>query len=112
MGEPNVINVANDFSMYPGGRYLTDGDGNGTDFRERFLRPALATGKPVTVVLDGAYGYPSSFLEEAFGGLVRQGVPPNQILSTFQFVAKTPGFQRYIAQIERHVKAARPSPVH
>lgn len=67
-----VINVGKDFSKYPVGRYLTDGDANGEKFRESFLKDALRRGA-VKVVLDDAFGYGSSFLEEAFGGLIRIG---------------------------------------
>jgi len=67
-----TIRVADEFSATPGGRYLTDGPFSGEDFRERLLIPALKEGAPVTVVLDGTRGYPSSFLDEAFAGLARK----------------------------------------
>ena len=67
-----VIEVAKDFSKFPGGRYLTDGPHSGQRFREDFLVPALNTTESVTIELDGTLGYGSSFLEEAFGGLVRE----------------------------------------
>jgi hypothetical protein len=66
-----TINVGRDFSRYPAGRFEKDGPHSGEAFRERFLRPALAQGQDVEVELDDALGYGSSFLEEAFGGLVR-----------------------------------------
>lgn len=65
------ITIATDYSSEPFGRYPSDGDANGTRFREEWLKPALTDSETVTVVLDGAEGYGSSFLEEAFGGLVR-----------------------------------------
>ncbi|MFY1894728.1 STAS-like domain-containing protein [Achromobacter xylosoxidans] len=69
-----TIEVAQQFSRYPGGRFFEDGPYSGQAFRERFLLPPLARGEEVKVVLDGARGYGSSFLEEAFGGLVRAGL--------------------------------------
>lgn len=66
-----VITIATDYSAEPFGRYLTDGDSNGTTFREDWLKPALTENDSVVIVLDGAEGYGSSFLEESFGGLVR-----------------------------------------
>lgn len=66
-----VINVANDFSAFPGGRYRTDGFYSGESFREDLLVPALKKG-PVVVSLDGTMGFGSSFLEEAFGGLIKR----------------------------------------
>jgi hypothetical protein len=66
-----TINVGRDFSRYPAGRYEKDGPHSGQAFREQLLVPALMSGGEVRVELDDALGYGSSFLEEAFGGLVR-----------------------------------------
>ena len=68
------IAVAKDFNKFPGGRYPKDGTGNGQDFRKKFLLPHLLKGKKVEVVLDVAAGFSASFLEEAFGGLIREGL--------------------------------------
>jgi hypothetical protein len=65
------ISVAKDFSPTPAGRYRTDGPYSGEIFRDEFLYPALTQNEQVEVDLDDALGYGSSFLEEAFGGLVR-----------------------------------------
>ena len=66
------IRVAEDFSRTPAGRYRADGPWNGEAFREDHLQPALRGGNQAVVVyLDDVEGYGSSFLEEAFGGLVR-----------------------------------------
>ena len=65
------LSVAKDFSDVPGGRFLTDGPFSGEAFRERLLRPALNAPGDVTIDLRGTEGFGSSFLEEAFGGLVR-----------------------------------------
>lgn len=77
-----VINIERDFSRYPAGRYESDGPYNGETFRKQFLVPALSegTGK-VVIELDGARGYGSSFLEEAFGGLVRDGFSADDLLN-------------------------------
>lgn len=66
-----VISIANEFSPYPVGRYVTDGPNSGERFREEFLAPALKAGQSLVIDMDGVLGYGSSFLEEAFGGLVR-----------------------------------------
>lgn len=68
------IAVAKDFNKFPGGRYPRHGEGNGQDFREKFLLPHLNEGEKIVVVFDDAAGFPASFLEEAFGGLIRAGV--------------------------------------
>lgn len=66
-----TISIADDFSSAPAGRFPDDGPYNGTRFRDEFLLPALRSGEDVVVSLDGVSGFGSSFLEEAFGGLVR-----------------------------------------
>ncbi|MDO9607445.1 MAG: STAS-like domain-containing protein [Brevundimonas sp.] len=68
------VDVARDFSEFPFGRYPEHGPFNGTRFREEKLIPPLTRGVRVVVDLSGARGLAASFLEEAFGGLVRQGL--------------------------------------
>ena len=69
------IKVVEIFSEIPGARFKTDGPHSGELFRERHLRPAfekLKESEKLLIDFDGAYGFPTSFLEEAFGGLARQ----------------------------------------
>jgi len=82
MEQKTVINIARDFGRYPAGRFLSDGPYSGQAFREKLLVPALRSGNEVVYVeLDGARGLASSFLEEAFGGLVRkEGFDPSILL--------------------------------
>lgn len=68
-----VIKMCRDFSATPGGRSRHDGPRCAEAFREDVLGPALASGEEVELHLDGTGGYGSSFLDEAFGGLVRSG---------------------------------------
>jgi hypothetical protein len=75
-----VLNVAADFTRFPAGRYRSDGPYSGERFREDFLIPALLSNAAVRVVLDGTMGFGSSFLEEAFGGLARDGRFPREAL--------------------------------
>lgn len=67
------IDVGKMFSIYPAGRYETDGPFSGERFRKELLVPALRTKERVRILLDGTRGYGSSFLEEVFGGAVRAG---------------------------------------
>ena len=67
------IKVSNDFSHTPAGRYRDDGPYSGEAFREDILVPALKNYDQVVVDLDDVEGFGSSFLEEAFGGLIRHG---------------------------------------
>ena len=70
------INICKDFSDKPGGRYIREGKYSGEAFRKDVLLPkyleAKEKGLRLIVNLDGGYGYATSFLEEAFGGLVRE----------------------------------------
>jgi hypothetical protein len=67
-----TINVSEDFSKYPAGRLREDGDFSAQRFREEFLEPSMkdTSFDKLIIQLDGGAGYSSSFLEEAFGGLV------------------------------------------
>lgn len=67
-----LISVAKQFSETPSGRYLTDGPFSGERFRDELLYPNLMKFDSVEIDLDGTLGYGSSFLEEAFGGLIRE----------------------------------------
>lgn len=66
-----MVSVAKDFTRFPAGRYKRNGATSGEAFRERFLEEPLRRGEDITVDLDGTVGYGSSFLDEAFGGVVR-----------------------------------------
>jgi len=79
-----LVNVAKDFSRYPAGRFLSDGEFSGEKFRHDFLEPAMRNNNHLHICLDGARGYGSSFLEEAFGGLVRLGYEPNDVLASIE----------------------------
>lgn len=71
-----MINVAKEFTETPGARYKTQGAFSGEEFRDDILYPkfieSISNNEKLVVNLDGGYGYGSSFLEEAFGGLVRK----------------------------------------
>ncbi len=71
-----VINLALDFSKTPGARYPEEGEYSGQEFRKKFLFPkmteALNSKQSLTVILDGTFGLGTSFLEESFGGLIRE----------------------------------------
>lgn len=79
------IDIARDFTRFPAGRYEDDGEYSGEAFRKRFLEPVLKAKGHAVIKLDGAMGYGSSFLEEAFGGLIRAGYKKEDILKAFEF---------------------------
>src|SRR5690242_3167734 len=84
------LSVARDFSRTPGSRYDSEGDFSGETFRRAILLPrveqALHERKQLLIDLDGTAGYGTSFLEEAFGGLVRENkIPPQALRSVLRF---------------------------
>lgn len=105
------IKVSVDFSKSPGPRYRYRSEGqsacgqgrgkaiqpapdlhSGEQFRTELLLPriedAIRTGQPLTVDLDGTFGFGTSFLEEAFGGLIREnGIPVGDVRSVLTVVS-------------------------
>jgi len=86
-----IIRIATDFTETPGARYRNEGDFSGEEFRESILEPkfleAKNKGEQLTIDLDGGYGYPTSFLEEAFGGLARKH-GADSVSATLVFVSR------------------------
>ena len=73
MNDAYVLDVADQFSKRPFGRYRADGEERSAEaFRDTLLIPAILRHEHVTVDLSGTNYYGSSFLEETFGGLVRK----------------------------------------
>ena len=70
------LSVAEEFSRAPGPRFRSEGPDSAQEFFEKLLKPrfdsAVDAKKVLCVDLDGGYGYATSFLEEAFGGLARE----------------------------------------
>lgn len=101
-----TIKVANEFSRYPAGRFVKDGPYSGELFRNKFLVPAFEREDKVIVELDGARGYGSSFLEEAFGGLVRLGVLKEVIKRKLEIRATNASLKQ---EIEEYISNAQPA---
>ena len=97
------------FTKLPGPRYTTQGPHSGQEFREKHLkrkfRQAVQEKEKLLVLLDGVrFGYPTSFLEEAFGGLAREfGV--DTVLSTLEF--KSAAEPMLIREIQRYIRRAK-----
>jgi hypothetical protein len=70
------IKIATDFTTAPGPRYIDEGKFSGELFRKEILFPKLKEALKhrccLEVDLDGTAGYGTSFLEESFGGLIRE----------------------------------------
>lgn len=87
------IKISRDFSISPGPRYIKEGKFSGEDFRKSTLSPkfseAIRLGKKLIIDLDGTAGYGTSFLEEAFGGLIREEhFAMNQINSVIELISE------------------------
>jgi len=97
------------FSKTPVGRYRTDGPSSGQRFREEVLLPAINAGQKVEIVLDGVAGLPPSFLDEAFGGLVRKGHIARESLKGQLLIRySNPEFARYERAIWAYIDRAKP----
>ena len=103
--EGKMINIGADFTRYPAGRFRTDGIYSGERFRQDYLVPALRNHARVTLLLDGPIGYGSSFLEEAFGGLIRnEGFSIDHVLNAFELVSRD---QSLVDEIREYISATR-----
>ena len=84
------ICISKDYSETLGARYISEGEYSGEDFRENFLIPrfeeALRSNDTIQIDLDGGYGNPVSFVEEAFGGLARK-YGTEKVLAVLSFVS-------------------------
>lgn len=103
-----MIRVANEFSETPGPRSQDEGDDSGQEFLEKLLRPkyeeARKYGVPLLIDLDGTYGYATSFLESAFGGLARM-YSPDEILKILEFKSIEEPY--LVGEIQHYISEAR-----
>lgn len=89
-----VIVIAKDFSSTPGARYIKESKFSGEQFRQEHLLPLFESqdnSEKVLIDFDGADGYATSFLEEAFGGLARI-VGKEKVLKKFEFKSEEDPF--------------------
>ncbi len=96
MSKTATISIAEDFSPSPAGRFRSDGPFPGEAFRDDFLLPKLKDSDQILILLDGTSGYGSSFLEEAFGGLVRKGFKESELRRKLRFESSRPSYETRI----------------
>ncbi len=100
-----IITISKDFSATPGARYKIEGKYSGEQFRDEMLEPkylqAKQSGEKLQINLDGGYGYPTSFLEEAFGGLARK-YDAKSVLNILEF--KSEDEPALVNEIESYIK--------
>lgn len=105
--------IASQFSKTPGGRFRKNGPYSGEEFRDDVLRDLLGTairnGEQLTIVLDGTAGYPSSFLEEAFGGLIRLRLfSSDEVRQHLRLRADDPTYKSYLIDAKKYMEQAQP----
>jgi len=106
------LNIGQDFSPDPAGRYRTDGDGSGEAFREDCLRgriESLGAGEKLQITIDdGVEGYGSSFLVEGFAGMVKHGyISSEDLLSKIEIIYQDEDFEFYKNKILEYIKQAK-----
>jgi len=89
--------IAAEYSKTPGPRTRAEGKYSAEEFLDVLLLQrfdeAVQSGKVLCVNLDGGYGYGTSFLEEAFGGLARKrGI--QAVLDSIDFVSNEEPYLR------------------
>ena len=103
------LNVVEEFTDSPGARYESEGAFSGARFRQELLYPllseALLYNEVLVVNLDGAYGYGTAFLDESFGGLIRnEMVPMDKIKKHLKIISnEEPGL---VVEIENYLNKA------
>lgn len=103
------ILIYKDFSSTPFGRYVTDGPNSAERFRRECLVPAFSANQgPIEVDFNGiALAIGPSFLEEAFGGLIRkEGIPKENVKKNLIVKSDMPFYKQQIAQF---IDKAEPS---
>jgi hypothetical protein len=102
------LNIGKDFSPDPAGRFYTDGDASGEQFREEVLKDlvlGLTSGDFLDITLDdGVDSYGSSFLNEAFAGMVKYGyIQGGEFLKRIRFTYTNNDFSFYEAKIKQYI---------
>jgi hypothetical protein len=111
MAEAVRVSICSDFNERPGGRFPWEGPNSGEEFREKVLvhryREARDSGANLIVDLDGTSGYASSFLEEAFGGMIRKRyAEKDDLLRRLTILS---GAQpKWVQRVERYIRQAEP----
>ena len=104
-----TINIAKDFAVRPLGRYHPkDGPNTGERFRRDFLVPNLKKSDQKILIDFGSLKMiTSSFMEEAFGGLVREeAFPVDELLERIEFNCSDDFDEMYAEEIKGYIKDA------
>ena len=103
-----VFSIARDFSPNPGPRFIRQGAHSGEALRRQLVKKLRSIGGKLRIDLDGTKGMGSSFLDEAFGGLVRSdGMDSAQLLQRLDL--RSNAEPSYIAEIRDSIRRAVPA---
>jgi len=107
-----TLNIGQDFSPDPCGRYRTDGKGSGEEFREDCLKPvigSLESNEKLQIIIDdGVEGYGSSFLVEGFAGMVKHGyISSQELLKKIEILYTDEDFEFYKNKIVEYILQAK-----
>lgn len=94
--------IAKEYTVTPIGRYKKDSRFSGEGFKE-ILADFIAKEQPVCLVMDNTGGYNPSFLEEAFGGLIRSGISKSSINKYISYDTSDPSL---LAEISLYIDDA------
>lgn len=106
-----ILNIGQDFSQDPAGRFRSDGEGSGEAFREDHLKPCIDSlndnEKLVIIIDDGIEGYGSSFLVESFASLVKFGhIKSDDLLRKIEISYENEEFEFYKKKIIEYIGQA------
>jgi STAS-like domain of unknown function (DUF4325) len=105
-----TFSIAKSFSLSPGPRYSRQGPDSGEALRRLLARKLNSIQGSIRIILDGTRGYGSSFLDEAFGGLIRsEQISREEVLSRLEFVSEMD--PSYIDEIMESINKAVPETV-
>ncbi len=102
-----VFSIARNFSLNPGPRKIRQGANSGEALRKRLAGFLAGASGKVMIELDGTKGMGSSFLDEAFGGLVTyEGMDAKQLLRRLIFRSLVD--PSYVEEIRESITRAEP----
>ncbi len=107
-----IFNIGKDFSDHPIGRFYSDGNSSGEEFREEYLLPRvlkLADSEKLAIIIDEEVdGYGSSFLVEGFAGIVKYGyMTGDELLAKIEIHFSDDDFKFFKDKIESYIKNAK-----
>ncbi len=112
-----LLKIAKVFSTTPGPRSESEGPFSGQLFRKTVLAPAVTKAieqnEILTIDFDGTEGYGTSFLEEAFGGLIRNEKISHAALNKhLQYISKEEPYLiedilEYLCDAEKNIEQAK-----